>query len=525
MASVTLYNLGTAGIHKDIPSHLLGPDVWSDGKNVRNIDGFNRRFQGHAAVFDPPEVVPGFVMNVPAISDSFWLYASLTKVYGYSGGTHTDITRAAGGNYTAAAYRDWNGCLLAGVPILNNGADVPQYWSNLALGTDLAALPNWTSTLRAKVLRNYGRFLVALNLNDNSTLLPHAVQWSHPADPGSVPASWDLTDATRDCGRTHLTDSKGGVIVDGRLLGNNLIIYKENSYHIMRFIGGQEIMGFDMLQEEGIVGHRCVAVIDSGNRHFGLGQNNVFMHSGTRAIDYPLDMKSRRTLYSEIDTTNKLNSFVLDNPFYEEVLLCYPTTGRTYPNKALVYNYRKDSVSFRDISALAGDTGRYTDSLGPTWATVTGTWDSITGPWQLAGDRRLILASPEDVKLYGFDSGTTFGAAVNTTAFLQRTGLAIVGKDQRGQPKADYQRRKLAPRIWPKIKGTANVQVRMGAQEALEGPNAAINWSPYQTYNPTQRYLDFEVNGRFLAVEFTSSSDIDWQLDGYDLRFELLGEN
>lgn len=521
MARITLYNLGTQGIYKDIPSHLLPPEVWSDGNNMRLIDTFARRFAGHAQVFGTPSVVPGFIFNVPSSTDSYWVYMSLAAAYTYNAGVHTDITRAAGA-YTAVNYRDWNGCLLAGVPIFNNGADVPQYWPTISAGTDLIALANWTSTLRAKVIRNFGSFLVAINLNDNGTLLPHAIQWSHPADPGTVPSSWDLTDPTKDAGRTHITDTKGGELVDGYLLGQNLILYKENSTHTLRFIGGNAIFSPDLLFEEGLIGHRCAAIIDGGQSHICLGQDNVFLHKGTKAVDYPLDLKDRRFLYATIDATNKRNSFIFDNPFFEEAWICFPASGATYPNMALVYNYRYHTCSFRDFDGLSADIGHFTDVLGPTWATITGTWDSITGPWQIQGDRRLLVASPLNTKIWNLDSGVIFGGATGTRSFLQRTGIAFGDKDRSGQPKADYSSRKLFGRIWPKIRGTASVSVRLGAQEELDG---TVNWVTAKTFVPGDRYLDFEANGRFGAVEFSSLSDDNWQIEGYDLAYELLGEN
>src|SRR5262245_61571496 len=201
MPTVQLFNLGTIGIVKDIPGHLLPPEVWSDGNNMQMIDQYTRRSFGYEQIFGTPTVVPGFVFYVPASSDNFWIYCSLAKAYVYDGSAHTNITRLAG-DYTATQYRNWNGCILGGVPILNNGSDVPQYWPTLTVATKLIALANWPANLRAKVIRNFGKYLVAINLTDTGTPLPHAIQWSHAADPGAVPSSWDTTLATVDAGRT-----------------------------------------------------------------------------------------------------------------------------------------------------------------------------------------------------------------------------------------------------------------------------------------------------------------------------------
>ena len=521
MALVSINNVGSLGIIKDVPAYQLPPEAWSDGANMRFYVNNAYRSLGYAQVFSTPSVVPGFVMNVPAAASSFWLYASKAAVYGYDAGTHTDITRAAG-VYTAAEYRDWNGCLLGGIPILNNFEDVPQYWPTLALGTDLANLSNWTSTLRAKVIRNFGKFLVALNLNDNGTLLQHAVQWSSQADPGTVPASWDLTDATVDTGRTHLTDVKGGPVLDGKLLGDRLIIYKQNSTHAMRFIGGNDIMGFELLFELGLLNTRCVASIDGGSRHFCVGEDDIFVHSGQKGTpDYPIEERDKQYLFTDMDTTNYVNAYVVDNPAYKEAIFAYPTSGQTYPNKALVWNYHKRRTTFRDWNGLSSDLGTYTDSLGTTWDATTGSWDAQTTAWATQGRKRIISASPADTKLYGLDSGYAFGSAT-TTAFLQRLALPVIGRDKSGAMITDFTRRKLVSRIWPRIRGTATVSVRVGAQEELDG---TVTWAPAQSFSPSQQYLDFTVAGRLPAFEFSSQSNLAWQVEGYDYEVALLGSH
>lgn len=523
MTTIELYNLGVGGIYKDIPPHLLPPEVWSDGNNMRMLDGYPTRSLGYTQIFGTPTVAPGFVMAVPAAADDvFWLYASKVAVYGYHSSTHTDITRAGGGTpYTAAEYRDWNGCILGGVPVLNNGADVPQYWSALSLATDLAALPNWDSNLRAKVIRNFGPYLVALNLTDTGTALPHAVAWSAAADPGSVPASWDDADPTVDAGRTHLTDIEGGEIRDGKLLGSQLVIYKEQSTHSMRYVGGQNIFSFDKLFDVGLLAARCAALVNGGRQHIAVGSDDIFVHSGGAEISYPISKRDRRYFYADLDTTHYANMFAMDNHIFHEAWICYPSTGMTYPNKKLVWNYQNDTVHFDDFSGLSADWGKYPDAVETTWSTITGSWDAQANPWATGlGRRRMVVGDPNNTKIWGQDSGYAFGATSGTLSMLQRTGLAIVSRDRQGNPKADFKSRKLGKRIWPKISGDATVSVRMGAQEEING---SITWAAPQTYSSSQKYLDFTVNGRLLAVEFTSLSDAEWRLEGYDLEVELLG--
>lgn len=520
MPKVPLYGTGLGGIVKDIPAHLLPPEVWSDGNNMKMQDQHAVRAFGYQQVFGTPSVAPGFVFFVPtATADSFWLYADLVAVYAWNGLTHTDITRAAGA-YTAVNYRDWNGCILGGVPILNNGADIPQYWPTLAIGTDLANLTNWPATLRAKVIRNFGRFLVALNLNDNGTLLPHALRWSSQADPGSVPASWDPADATVDTGGTHLTDIKGGNIVDGYLLGNALIIYKQRAAHMMRFVGGNDIMGFELLFENGLLAPRCCALFDAGTRHFCVGETGIYHHSGTKSVEYPLEMKDQAYFFSDLDPTNYLNTHVFENPASKEVWIAYPSAGATYPNKAMVWNYKTNVVYFKDFLGVSVDHGTVTESLSDTWDGDSGSWDADPTVWDPQSARRLIAGDPTNTKLWALELGLAYGTQV-TTSFVQRLAWAFVGKDRQGNPKADYSSRRLVKRIWPKVRGAATVRLRVGFQEVIDG---AVTWQEYKTVNPAVPFVDVYATGRLPAIEYTSQGDLSWQIEGHDVEVEVLSE-
>lgn len=518
MSTITLYDLGMGGINKDIPPHLLPPELWSNGINARFKDGYVQRHPGHASVF-VPGLVPGFIFNVAGPTDSFWLYASLTAIRGYSGGTDTDVTRLSG-PYNAINLRDWTGCMLGGIPILNNAVDVPQYWPTLALGTRLADLTAWPANLRAKFVRNFGLFLVAGNLVEAGSVLAHAVRWSHPADPGSVPPSWDVTDPTRDAGQTHLTDIQGGVLQDAQLLGNQLILYKQRSTHAMRFVGGNNIFGFDLLFNQGVYCPRSACVIDAGLKHFVVGADDIYIHQGTKQVEYPLDKKNRRSLYNEIDEEHGQNSFAFDNPLFEEVWFCYPTSGATYPNKALIYNYRTGAIGYREFDGLSVDVGDFAEA-GVTWDSLTNSWDAATKVWDNKSARRLLVASPLNTKIWSMDTGFVYGDATNKLWNLQRTGLGIGGKGRDGAPKADYTTQKLFKRIWTKYRGSGTLQMRLGAQDEIDG---TVFWADYQDFDPAIRYNDFEVNGRLGAVEYRSISDANGKLEGYDLEYEILGE-
>src|SRR5690348_12922259 len=177
MADVDINDLSSQGLIRDIPGYQLPPEAFTIAENVRFVDGGIEKLKGWTQVFGTPGVAPHFAMMVQNITSSYWLYASLTKIYVYDTTSHTDITRAVGGNYTAVKSADWNGTVIGGIPIMNNGADVPQYWAAYSVGTAMANLSNWGATHRCKVMRAFGPFLFALNVTKGANVFPHMIKW------------------------------------------------------------------------------------------------------------------------------------------------------------------------------------------------------------------------------------------------------------------------------------------------------------------------------------------------------------
>lgn len=524
MARIELYNLGLVGVQRDLQPYKLPPEAFTNGKNVRFTKRGVRRFAGHVQIMGTPEVNPLFILNVPDVNGSFWIYTDLEKAYVYEGGVHTNITRqdeeSADDDYAAVNARDWNGTLFGGIPILNNGIDVPQYWPDIDINEPLADLEDWPATLRAKLIRTVGPYLVALNLNDDGTLLPHSLQWSHKADPGSLPASWDYTDPTVDAGRTHLTDVQGGEITWAEMLGNQLIIYKRTSTHAMRFVGGSDLWGFDLLfTTSGVLAPRCACAFKKGTRHFVLTDDDGVVHAGTKEIESVLQDWNRRTLFSELDSTNYANTFVFNNQLTNEVWICYPENGSEFPTKALVWNYKDNTQTFRDFDGLAVSYGLVDQADPITWNEEEGSWNEATDQWSSAIQNQMIYTNGAEV--FALDQGRAFGD--NTPiSFVERTGISIDGKDRFGEPRASISSRKLLKRVWPKIEGTATLNIQVGTQEAT---NSEVEWSNTQTFNSgMDEYLDFEVEGKLLAYRIESNTNDDWVFEGIDLEVVRVSE-
>jgi hypothetical protein len=534
VADFEINDLDAIGQVNDVEPHLLPPEAFTVLLNVRCRKNGLEVTLGWETTMVPSGgsrmFAPHFALPVQTPSQTYWLYTSLTKAAVFNGTSDFDLTRSAGGDYAANESHDWNGVVLGGIPILNNGVDVPQYWSAYNTATKLTALPNWTSTIRAKIIRNYGSFLVAFNITDTGVNYPHLVQWSHPADPGTVPSSWAYSDPTKDGGRKDLPDVNSGEIKEALQLQDTMYVYKERSIWKMKFIGGRFIMDFGSgpwLEGVGIIAARCVCVFADGSKHCVATKDDIIWHNGN-AHESILTGRQRKTLFEQIDLNNVQRSFMFAHPREQEVWFCYPETGQTYPNKALVWKHEKgkgaitfvDGVTFRN--AVRGDIEGASTEI---WDSGTDTWDMDTGPWSEIFRQQIVLCDPTASKLFQLDKSNTKNGTPFSPSII-RQGLGIMGKKRNGEIIEDIRVYKFVDSIWPKANGAA-FRIRVGYQDNI---NSGVTWQPYVSFNPSaDRYVnpfsdeDLPGSGVLWSIEFSATTGAQWRLDGYKVDVHNVG--
>lgn len=529
MPVVEINDLAKFGQINDIAPYMIPPEAWTLAENMRFNKNAPEVLAGWAQIFGTPGVAPHFALPVKSVSQTWWLYVSLTKGYVYDGTTHTDITRTVGGNYTANDTANWNGLVFGGVPILNDGLDVPQYWASYSTATKLAALPNWPTTLRASILRNFNSYLVAFNITDTGVTFPHLVQWSNPASPGTVPTSWAYSNPATEGGRKDLPDVNSGFILEAMMLGQTMFIYKERSIWKMTYIGGQFIFQFDpWLADTGILSPRCVCFDPTGTKHIVATQDDIISHDGNTPTSILTD-KQRVTLFNSINRDTAGTSFMFLNKIKDEVWFCYPEPGQTQPTRALIWNGKKgglgaisyaNGITFRN--AILGDLQGVSGEL---WSDGTDTWDVDTGPWSQIFRQKVVLCSVDNTKFYQLDSGTTRDGAVFSPT-LVREDLGVIGTKRDGSWINDFKQMKMVDSIWPKIEGAA-IRLRVGFREQVNGP---LTWQDYATFDPTtDLWTNTIINedlpgcGKAVSVEFSALTGATWRLDGYSMNVEVIG--
>lgn len=500
-------NIGSTG---DLPPQAVPPNIFTDARNVRFVDGAVEKASGMMEQYGTPPIAPYFVLSSQTNSGEKRLFiAGLSAIYSYLAGGYTDVSRAVGGVYSANVNNVWTGGVLHGVPYLNNGVDAPQEWDAAAI--KFKNLTNWLSGYTAQSLRPFKNYLIALNYNDGVTQYPHNVLWSHPADPGSMPSTWDVTDPTKDAGSTVLSDTPGHII-DGLGLGDNFVIYKEDATYLMQFVGAPFIFRFrPVLRESGVLARNCIGEVLG--RHIVLTTDDVVAFDGQQAESI-MNRKWRRDMFASISVSDYAKSFVVVFPAQKEVWVCISTQTGYPPNLAYVWNWRMNTWAKRDMPFTQGIANAFTpDATDASWDSDSGGWDADGESWSAFTLRGKVgvAAATQDTKLYTLNVGETIGADAMQT-LLEHRSFDFASQDNADNADVLKHVSKVRPRIIAQAGTTLNIEI--GVQMGLDNP---IDWGEVQTFVVgTTAELCMARNGRYISWRITGSGQDTWRLEAID---------
>jgi hypothetical protein len=347
MERLKLAGFGRNGFVQDIAEYDAPPESFNEVRNVRFNSIGAVAFSGHRSVLSPAPINPLWIRVVPPVDFPRWVYADLSRVYVFDDG-HIDISRPGG--YNGILNERWQGEVFNGVGIFNNTVDVPQMWTAFSSAIPLADLTNWPANLRTKFLRPYKNFIMAGFLTENGNDHPFRLRWSHPADPGTVPSSWQVGNPIYDSGEMELSETDD-YIVDGRTLGENFMVYKQKTAHMVfptrdSFIMGQRTV----ISGRGALTRDCIQDIPGG--HFVAGIDDVYVHTGQKGSEVSLfEAKLRKWVYNQIDASNFFNCYTVDYRAENEIWFCFPEAGEIYPTIAVIWNKVTGGIGIRDIQA------------------------------------------------------------------------------------------------------------------------------------------------------------------------------
>lgn len=445
---------------------------------------------------------------------------------------------------------------LGDVLYVNNFAQTPQYYGPAS--SEFHNLPNMECAWKARSVRTFGDYLIALNVTKPTTYtdpytntlmnggsFPNMVKWSDLALDGQVPDSWDPDDPTKSTGENELEEATSP-IVDGAVMRNMFVIYTENAIFGMVQSGDNNIFDFEKLfSNGGLIAPNCAVEVDG--IHYCLGPDDIYRHDGVTKQSI-CDKRNRETIFRYLNKQKSEVCFAAYLPQFDWVLFgintgdpnaFFPTTtsvvtGCDLCNVGCIYDLKGDTWTFVDLPnvgamslanldvILAWDTPATSFTQGATvsWADIGGSWYSqentfLKSAVAISGtvpnfvtDNRLLC--------YDFmnkgNVSLPYVAECNGPAYIERTGIDL---DTLG---SDLTTAKKIRRIYPLVYSynpTIPVQILWGGSMY---PAAPVTYLPEISFDPTTQYkADGIITGRYLAIRFTINGAADFDITGFDL--------
>ena len=531
-------DLGGVGVITDVNPSDLPPNAWGRGtNNVRFSNGRAHRgmvYREWFATGDADNIA--FVSSFPSDEnvDTLVMPRTTGRITTYTGATPTDRTPAGWVDISTAL--PWSHSVLSGISYLTN-PDMPYpVYFNPTSGTDYAQLPNWDTDYKAKVLRPFRDYLVALGITFEGVPQPKMVLWPSPTLDGEVPPSWDVTDPAQLAGFNILAQMSDS-IVDGLALGGEFFIYSPTEAWRMVYTGSKDVFAFERAKfDGGVLSVNCIAEVEG--RHYVFGKDDIYRHDGYGATSI-VEGRVKDFIFGALNRSAAKYAFVVHEPVLKEVRFYYNSNeadigypGVAYCNRVAVFNYTNETWSFEDAPNVTGAAYASPASL-TLWSTVTGDWSASGGSWAQAGDtarKALCVVSRADTGIASTrclvgdtlrNSRVALPLAGDTvkTAILRREGIDL---DEGDESLHSWKRLdRAAPQFHPSDP-TGITKWRFGAADV---PASTITWSEQATFDPMADYkIDLVASGRYLALEVVQDSMFDFSLSGVNLQFKVNGK-
>jgi hypothetical protein len=528
MPIIQIDNLGRSGLVQDIEPYTLEPQMWSAGLNARFLNDRAFKFLGSEEVLNTwsAATVPLWLQPWNDNVSQLWLAPCKTKILLIDSASTLDVSRTVGGAYTATDDSIWSGGIIGGVPVLNNDAgDHPQSWDG---GTSkFVDLPNWTSGDVVKIMRVFKQYLVGYDYTPTGgARQPHTVKWSNPALPGTIPTKWDNAD-DNDSNEQPLSEG-GGIILDAQPLGDYMVVYKEEATYLQQLVQSKFVFNFRRIFDaDGILAPRCAKTFE--RRHFVVTQDDVKVHNG-QISESVIDKKNRDWFFNNLQRSTERQTFVTPNYAKNEMWICFisESVAGTFADTALVWNWKENTWGVRELPSCPHIAWGPLEESGVSQIIddqeqIQDTDDSIIDGAAFGSGQQSLVGSSSTApnsRLIALDR-TNLEMGSSMRSYLERTGIAIVGRDQFGNWKVDPSSSKFLRRVWLKMEATGQVNVYLGVQQRLEG---AVAWTgPFDFTPGITPHLDCRLHGKTFGVKIESTGDVNWSCTGMNLDVEIIG--
>ena len=281
---------------------LFAPDLDADNPgNIQAADGIRPTVRGYGSFQTMLEY---------GIAGSGWgaLTTTPNNMWGHHwstngrvlAGTSTriyELSLTASGTFTVTDVSKGGAAYTA--PSYSSGTDDeqdPSYWCFASVGDNVFASNKFTSRIQVQTTKadvfedvagspacsslvTFKNFLIAINCGDYGSVtgMKDMVAWSALGNT----ASW-VPDQATQAGYQRLLDIPGRCVV-GKVLGEQVIIYKQNCIYAMRYDGPALLFTFQLVEQN--IGINAAynyppPLVDVGNAHVFVGAEDIYFWNG-----------------------------------------------------------------------------------------------------------------------------------------------------------------------------------------------------------------------------------------------------
>ena len=215
------------------------------------------------------------------------------------------------------------------------------------------------------LVSDVSRFVLTFGCNDYgaSTIDPMLIRWS---DQDNV-FEW-TPDATNQAGSIRL--SHGSEIIMAIQTRQEIVVLTDSSVYSLQYLGPPVVWGTQILGDNISIAGQNAAVIASGVIYW-MGVDKFYAYDGRVQT---LNCDVRRYVFNDFNIAQRAQVFAGTNEAFNEVWWLYCSSGASYPDRYVIYNYLERVWYYGTWSRSAWiDSGLLNYPLATTYNTATQT--------------------------------------------------------------------------------------------------------------------------------------------------------
>ena len=360
-------------------------------------------------------------------------------------------------------------------------------------------------SLVSPTTRHLCHFGTETTIGDTTTQDDMFIRFSNREDINTYAAT-----AINSAGDFRLQD--GTKIVGAIKAKETILIWTDNALYTMKFIGAPFTFGFEQVGTNcGLIGKNAVVEIDGSA--FWLSPNGFFLFDGTVKT---LPCSVEDFVYNNFDTTKGQQVAAGINNLFTEVVWYYPSSGASYNDKYVVFNYGEKSwYTGTEPRTSWIDAIVYPKPFATKYdASSNGTFPSVVGQSGL-GQTKFFEHE------VGTDQVNEDGSTTTVTSFIKSFDIDLEQRQraamgQTAGPKIAGEFFLAMRRFIPDFKTLqGNAKVSLAIKRYPQQSDSTTTLSPF-TINSSTDKKDTRARGRFINVKIENDSN------GEEWRFGTL---